>query len=67
MTVVGLRSKVLLAGVATGVASVRSCWKLPLCPMEAVPSDSKMDLLLIKAKPISDGDNVFKKKKKNPV
>ena len=39
---------------ATGVASVRSCWKLPLCPTEPIPAGSKMDLLPAKAEPISD-------------
>ena len=34
--------------------SVRSCWKLPLCLIEPMPAGSKMDLLLAKAKPISD-------------
>jgi len=42
-------------GWASGVASVRSCQKLPLCPMEPVPAGSKMDPLLAKAEPISDG------------
>ena len=39
---------------ATGVASVRSCQKLPLCPTEPMPASSKTDPLLAKAKPISD-------------
>jgi len=38
----------------TGATSVRSCQKLPLCPMEPVPAGSKTDLPLPKAKPISD-------------
>jgi len=37
------------------VASVRSCEKLPPCLIEPVPAGSKMDPLLAKAKPISDG------------
>jgi len=40
---------------ATGVASVESCEKLPLCPTEAVPASSKTDPLLAKAEPISNG------------
>jgi len=40
---------------ATGVSSVRSCWKLPLCQTEPMPAGSKMDPLLSKAEPISDG------------
>ena len=35
------------------VASVRSCWKLPLCPIEPMPAGSKTDPLLAKAEPIS--------------
>ena len=35
------------------MASVRSCWKLPPCPLEPVPPGSKTDLPLAKA--ISDG------------
>ena len=38
-----------------GVASVRSCWKLPPCLTEPMPAGSKMDPLLAKAEPISDG------------
>ena len=37
------------------MASVRSCEKLPPCLVEPVPAGSKTDLLLAKAKPISDG------------
>jgi len=40
---------------ATGVAFVRSCWKLPLCPIAPMLAGSKMDPLLAKAKPISKG------------
>ena len=43
------------SGGATGAACVRSCQKLPPCPMEPVPAGSKTDLPLPKAKPISDG------------
>ena len=53
--VLGLRGKVLVAGGATGVASVRSCQKLPLCPIEPMPAGSKTDPQLAKAEPISDG------------
>jgi len=34
---------------------VRSCQKLPLCPIEAMPASSEVDLLLAKAKPVSNG------------
>jgi len=37
------------------VASVRSCQKLPPCLIEPVPAGSKMDPLLAKAEPISNG------------
>jgi len=37
------------------VTSLRSCWKLPLRLIEPIPAISKMDPLLTKAKPISDG------------
>jgi len=37
------------------VASVRSCQKLPPCLIKPVPAGSEMDLVLAKAKPISDG------------
>jgi len=43
------------SGGATGLASVRSCEKLPPCLTEPVPVGSKMYPLLAKAKPISDG------------
>ena len=44
------------SGRATGVASVRTCQKLPLCPMiEPMSATSKTDPLLAKAEPISDG------------
>ena len=39
---------------ATGVASVRRCQKLPLCPIEPMPAGSKMDPPLAKAEPISN-------------
>ena len=41
------------SGGATGVASVRSCQKLPLCLTEPMPAGSKTDPPLAKAKPIS--------------
>jgi len=34
---------------------VRSCQKLPLCLMEPMPAVSKMDPLLAKPEPISNG------------
>jgi len=37
-----------------GVASVRSCEKFPPCPIKPVPSGSKTDPPLAKAKPIRD-------------
>ena len=37
------------------MASVRSCEKLPPCLIKPVLDGSKMDPLLPKAKPISDG------------
>ena len=43
------------SGGPTGVASVRSCQKLTLCPTEPMPAGSKTDLLLAKAEPISHG------------
>jgi len=42
------------SGGATGMAFVRSCWKLTPCLMEPVPPGPKTDLLLAKAKPISN-------------
>jgi len=51
----GLHGKVLVAGRAAGVASARSCWKLPPCLIEPMPAGSTMDLPLAKAEPISDG------------
>jgi len=38
---------------ATGVASVRRCYKLPLCWTKPVPAGSKKDLQLAKAESIS--------------
>jgi len=35
------------------VASLSSCWKLPLCPTEPMSDGSKIDLLF--AKDINDG------------
>jgi len=56
---------------ATGVASVRSCQKLPQCSMEPVPAGSKTDLLLVKAEPISDGGSAsvitYLRRKKYPA
>jgi len=53
--VLGLYGKVLVAGGATGVASVRRCWKLLLCLAEAMPGGSMMDPPLAKAEQISGG------------
>ena len=52
-----LCGKVLVAGGVTGVAPVRSCWKLPLCSREPIPAGSKTDPPLAKAEPISDSGN----------
>jgi len=54
----GLHGKVLVAGGAIGVASeklLRSCENLLPYLIKPVPADSKTDLLLAKAKPISNG------------
>ena len=48
-----LCGKVLVAEGVTGVASVRSCWKLPLCPTQSMPAGSKTDPPPAKAEPIS--------------
>ena len=40
------------------MASVRGCQKLPLCLTEPGPVDSKTDLLLAKAMPISDSGSI---------
>jgi len=52
------------------VASVRSCQKLPPCPIEPVPASSEMDLLLAKAEPISDSGSAsvitYLRRAKNP-
>jgi len=52
--VMGLRGKALVAGGAIGVASVRSCEKLPPSLIKPVPANSKTDPLLPKTKPISN-------------
>jgi len=58
------------SGGATGVASVKSCQKLPPSPTELVPAGSKTDLPLAKAKPISDCGSAsgitYLKRKKTP-
>jgi len=43
---------------AAGVASMRSCQKLPLCPIAPVPAGSKTDPPMVKAEPISNGGSV---------
>jgi len=58
LPVMGLSGKVLVAGGAIGVASVRSCEKLPPCPIKPVPACSKTDPPLAKAKPVSNGGSV---------
>ena len=40
---------------STGLASVRSCQKLPPCLTEPMPAGAKMDLLLAKTEPSSNG------------
>lgn len=53
------------------VASVRSCWKIPPCAAEPRPADSKVHILLAKARPIRNGGNACvikylrRRKKKN--
>jgi len=50
------------------MASVRSCMKLPLCPVEPMSAGSTTALPLAKAKPISGSDSVFKiGKKRKPA
>jgi len=41
----------------TRAASVRSCEKLPLCPVELMSAGSKIDPSMAKAKPISDSSS----------
>ena len=55
MPAFGLHGKVLVVGEAAGVASVRRDQELPPCRTEPVLAGSKMDPLLAKAEPISDG------------
>jgi len=43
---------------AIGVGAVRRCQKLPPCPTEPMPASSKMDPLLGKAKPSSNGGGI---------
>jgi len=43
------------SGGGIRVASVRSCQKLPPCLIKPVPVVSKMDPMLPKGKPVSDG------------
>jgi len=53
--VLGLHGKVFIVGGATGVGSVRSCQKLPPCPIEPVPAGPKTNPSLAKAEPSTDG------------
>jgi len=46
------------SGGAIGLASVRSCEKLPPCLIKPVPVISKADPPLAKAKPISDSGSI---------
>jgi len=59
------------SGGAIGVASGRSCEKLPPCLIKPVPASSKMDPPLTKAKPISDGGSAsvttYLRREKNPT
>jgi len=52
------------------VASVRSCEKLPLCPVKSVPAGSKMDPTMVKAESISNSGSTsvitHLRRKKNP-
>jgi len=43
------------SGGVIGMASVRSCQKLPPCLIKPVLAGSKMDLSLPKAQPVSNG------------
>jgi len=57
---------------ATGVASVRSCEKLLQYLIDSIPDVFKMEPLLAKAKPISDGSSTsvityLRRGKKNVV
>jgi len=54
IVVIGLHGKVLVVGGALGVASLRSCEKLPPYLIEPMPASSKTDPSLAKAKPISN-------------
>jgi len=42
---------------AIGVASMRSCKKIPPCLIKPVPAGSKTDPLLAKAKPFRDSSS----------
>ena len=53
--VLSLCVEALIAGGATGVASIRRCQKLPQSPTEPMTVGSNTDPLLAKDEPISDG------------
>lgn len=63
-----LHDQVLYEGL-TGVASERSCKKIPSRPAELLPASSETYVLLAKTELISDGGNasVIKFKKKGNV
>lgn len=43
---VELTALVVLLGLVAGMASLRRCWKLPLCPLEPMPAGCQTDSLL---------------------
>lgn len=45
---------------ATGVASVRSCQNLPLCPTEPMPASCRMNPPLAKDEPINNSGNILR-------
>ncbi|KAF4788872.1 hypothetical protein TURU_156874 [Turdus rufiventris] len=45
-------------GGAIGMASIRSCQKLPQCPAEPTPASSKTDPQLAKGKPITNSGGI---------
>lgn len=51
--VLGFHGNILVVRVE-GMASLRSCLKLPWCPTKPVPASSRMAPLLAKLEPIGD-------------